>query len=153
VAGALIIGAVFGYVLRGGPSSADPRVLATLAACESKLEKARSFFTAVPAMKSFTGTVERVAGNVVIVTIPPSGNPFDEYPTAREVVVDSTTEFVVPGAEAQLGVEDIAVGERITVVADHDVKLESRFTATTIQVTRTPEGATPPPTPPPKPVR
>ncbi len=150
---ALIIGAVMGYVLAGGSPGTDERALGTLAACESKLERAKGFFTATPSMMSLTGTVERVVGNVVTMTIPPSGNPFDEYPTTREVVVDSGTEFIAQDTEIQLGVGDLIAGEQITVVADHDVKSESRFTAVTIEVVRASQGVTPAPTPPPKPVR
>lgn len=153
VAGALVVGAVFGYVLAGDAPGADSRVLGTLAACESKLERAQALFTVIPSMTSLAGTVEGVAGEVITMTVPPSGNPFDEYPTRREVVVGPETRFIAYGGEAQFGINDVKIGEQVTVVADRDVKHETRFKAVSVEVARVSGGKTPPPTPLPKPVR
>lgn len=78
---ALVAGGVVGYTVAGLQYSAQ-------------LEKAKKFFPVMSEMRSVSGTVTKVSGNVVTISTPPSNNPFEDVPTTRDVVVTAATKVI-----------------------------------------------------------
>lgn len=131
--------------------------------------KVSKIFPGIPEMREFGATIKGVRANSIIVTIPPSPSPLDEYPLEREVIVTDTTKIILqtpmemmafqkifaefmtkpysatstppsPFTESALTFKDLKVGDGITIKTASDVKFLSRFEAATII-----EAGTPPP--------
>lgn len=81
IALALVVGAAVGYFVAGSRYSAQ-------------LERAKKALPTTPFVNVISGKVKSVSGNVVTVTVSPSPNPFDEWPTTRQVVVTKSAKIV-----------------------------------------------------------
>lgn len=64
---------------------------------QAQLERAKQFFPTMSDVRSLSGKVKSIGGNVVTVEIAPLANPFEEWPTLREVVVGKDTKIVKSG--------------------------------------------------------
>ncbi len=60
----------------------------------SQIEKAKKLFPTIPEMLSVSGTVTKVAGNVITMESYPSVNPFEELPAIREIRVTKNTRII-----------------------------------------------------------
>lgn len=88
----LAVGFGLGYLQSGGEGGGgdSPRI----AELESQIEKAKQFFPTTPEMFSVGGTVKEVKKNSIVVETFGSGNPFEELPLIREVVVGDDTVII-----------------------------------------------------------
>lgn len=123
--------------------------------------KVSKILPGIPEMREFGATIKEVRANSIIVTIPPSPSPLDEYPLEREVAVTDATKIILntpldpmafqkvfsefmskspsptstppsPFTESKLTFKDLKVGDGITIKTANDVKFASSFEAETI---------------------
>lgn len=132
---------------------------------EKKIEVAREKFPDVGTvrrtgeMRTLNGTVVAVEGNVVRISIAPSPDPFEEWPTEREVVVGEDTlvvrrvvkepaiyqaeqaafvrnpqgEYPQPYEDVSIELNELLPGTTLGIETNRDVKFEKRFEATVIR--------------------
>ncbi|MFZ2621383.1 MAG: hypothetical protein WAX37_02680 [Minisyncoccia bacterium] len=196
----VILGLVVGVAVGMVVSSGSPQLGVGLSA--TQIEKLKKMFPIMTELRNISGTVKEISGNVVTVKIAEPSNPFDQYPTERQVVIDSETSVTKsvqsdqkefqkqwdayiksnsktstppsPIKEVNINLSDIKVGDVISVLADHNIKNEIKFTGKKVlvgldgsaggpaglgsvpppppPVTTGSSGATVPPPPPPPPV-
>jgi len=60
----------------------------------SQLEKAKKLFPPILEMRSVSGTIKKVNGNVITIEAYPSPNPFEELPSVREIIVTENTKII-----------------------------------------------------------
>lgn len=89
ILGVFLFGIAAGYGL--GLSQGTRKINADL---QGKLEKAKQLFPPVSDIRSLSGTVKSINGNVVNMEITGSLNPFEELPLMREVVVVDATKII-----------------------------------------------------------
>ncbi|MCX6702518.1 MAG: hypothetical protein NTW60_01450 [Candidatus Wolfebacteria bacterium] len=61
---------------------------------QAQIEKAKKFFPLIPDVRSVSGVVKKISGNVVTIEMPASANPFEDLPTTREVAITDKTKIV-----------------------------------------------------------
>lgn len=135
-------------------------------------------FPGMSEMKEFGATIKEVRANSIIVTVPPSPSPLDEYPLEREVAVTGATKIILrtplapsafqkiftefmakspsptstppsPFIESTLAFKDLKAGDGITIKTASDVKFASSFEAKEIIESGTPPAPALPNIPPP----
>ncbi len=113
----------------------------------------------VEELKAFNANVVSVEGNVIKITMPPSPDPFEEWPTEREVVVGEKTTLLrrivkdpkvyaeeqaafaqnpvgeppQPYKDEPIEVDELAPGTTLGIETARDVKFEKRFEAVVIR--------------------
>ncbi len=81
----LLIG--FGVGFYQGKQSATNRF-------QAQIEKAKKFFPEALEIFSISGAIKKIDGNVLTIETPESANPFEDFPTMREVIVNDDTEII-----------------------------------------------------------
>ena len=96
----LFVGLIIGYFF-GTSSNSNNSGLPAPAGCSAKLEKcsaqienAKKFFPTVNDMRSLSGTVKKISGNIITLESAPSPNPFEEIPATRQITVTSNTKIL-----------------------------------------------------------
>ena len=79
---------MLGAAGRSSSSSAELEKL------QRQIEQAKKFFPSVPELRSLSGTIKEIKGNVLLLETPASFNPFEELPSIREVMVGSTVKII-----------------------------------------------------------
>lgn len=88
--GVFLLGIIVGYGL--GLSQGTRKINADL---QEKLEKAKQLFPSVSDIRSLSGTVKSINGNVVNMEITGFLNPFEELPLMREIVITDATKIIM----------------------------------------------------------
>jgi hypothetical protein len=124
---ALIVGGVVGYQF--GFSSGED-------SSQEKIEKLLSIFPPTPEVLEISGSVKEVGDSYFVLESQKIGNPIEEFPTTRKVLVnlETTIQQYINGKLENLKSSEIKEGVSVMVSASSDIKSLKEFTAVTIKI-------------------
>ena len=123
----LIIGGVVGYQL--GFSSGEK-------SSQAKIDKLLAVFPPTPEVLEISGSVKEVGDGYFVLESPKFGNPIEEFPTVRKVLLSPQTliQQSIGGKLVDLQETDLQEGLAVSVSASFDIKALEKFEAVMVKI-------------------
>ena len=160
VAIALVVGLLLGY----GLGASQGRKSAS-AEFQERIEQAKKFFPGVEDIRFLSGVIKEIGNSRITIEITSFLNPFEDWLMMREVIIISKTKIVKqelkdqevfqketeayqkaanfsippsPFSEHPVSLNDLNVGDRVSVEAEENIKPKTRFEAKQIIIQQSP---------------
>jgi len=102
-------------------------------------------------LKAINGSIKEIKGDVLILKVPESSNPFEEWPLEREIIVNKDTKILKrvmkdfyeyekerknlkeeepvppPYKEEEIKLEELKVGDYLLIEAEKNIKFEKKI--------------------------